>query len=301
MRQLKALVLLLLSMPLLANTEPDDNDSLIAEGDWQVSLSVGAGRVSNPLIEGDALPLVLAPSIQYYGESFFFDNGTLGYTLTEQANFALSLTTSLNTNARYFNSWHPDNWFLSTVVTPSISQDENPDWRISYNEPNPLGDTFLPENVVQLRLSNLADRDWSLDAGVQLNWFTGENSQLVVQLNSDISNVHDGKNAHIEWNYNFAWQQTIWSFTLGADWQDRNLNSYYYGISERDKAPKLSFTEVGGTWLPFVQLSTSYRLNKDWSIVATVDVKDFSQLEEASLIVNESYQHTIFVGFRYDF
>ena len=46
----------------------------VAVGGWNFSVALGAGVRTNPLVNGQGLPLVVVPQVSYYGERFFLDN-----------------------------------------------------------------------------------------------------------------------------------------------------------------------------------------------------------------------------------
>lgn len=74
----------------------------IPVGEWDLGLALGYGQKSNPLRHQDDIPLYVIPSIAYYGENWFFDNGNLGLTLAESENYTINLVTALQQRAGFF-------------------------------------------------------------------------------------------------------------------------------------------------------------------------------------------------------
>ena len=81
---LKYLIFLLfiISPSVYAQCSPADNDC-VPVGEWKFSIALGAGVITNPLNEGDNIPLVIVPNFSYYGEQVFIDNNALGFTFYE--------------------------------------------------------------------------------------------------------------------------------------------------------------------------------------------------------------------------
>ncbi len=83
----------------------------IPVGEWDLGLALGYGQKSNPLRHQDDIPLYVIPSIAYYGENWFFDNGNLGLTLAESENYTINLVTAYSRERAFFYRWDPSNVF----------------------------------------------------------------------------------------------------------------------------------------------------------------------------------------------
>ncbi|MGP1609689.1 MAG: MipA/OmpV family protein, partial [Burkholderiales bacterium] len=86
--------------------EPD----CVAVGDWRVSVGLGAGMRSNPLHQGEDIPLIVLPEVSYYGERFFLDNLEMGFTLFENRRHQFNLLLTPGYDQMYFNRWDPFNF-----------------------------------------------------------------------------------------------------------------------------------------------------------------------------------------------
>jgi outer membrane scaffolding protein for murein synthesis (MipA/OmpV family) len=96
------------ALPALAQDkcEPD----CVAVGDWRLSVGLGLGVRSNPLHQGDDIPLVVLPEISYYGERFFLKNLEMGFTLYEDRRHQLNALLTPGYDQMYFNRWDPFNF-----------------------------------------------------------------------------------------------------------------------------------------------------------------------------------------------
>jgi len=86
--------------------EPD----CVPVGDWRISVGMGAGMRSNPLHQGEDIPLVLLPEVSYYGERFFLENLEMGFTLFEDRRHQFNLLLTPGYDQMYFNRWDPFNF-----------------------------------------------------------------------------------------------------------------------------------------------------------------------------------------------
>src|SRR5260370_39879809 len=77
----------------VSDCDADSRDCAVV-GKWNVSLALGAGVRTNPLVHGQDLPLVVVPQIRYYGKRFYIDNLDVGFTAVDGEKNSLSLITS---------------------------------------------------------------------------------------------------------------------------------------------------------------------------------------------------------------
>lgn len=97
--------------------EPD----CVAVGDWRVSVGLGLGMRSNPLHQGEDIPLLVLPEVSYYGERFFLDNLEMGFTLFEDRRHQFNLLVTPGYDQMYFNRWDPFNFTGSGGFFPSAT------------------------------------------------------------------------------------------------------------------------------------------------------------------------------------
>src|SRR5262249_9116494 len=57
------------------------SDECVAVGRWNLSVALGAGVRTNPLVSSQDIPLIVVPQFSYYGKRFFIDNLHPGVTL----------------------------------------------------------------------------------------------------------------------------------------------------------------------------------------------------------------------------
>ncbi|MGL5396531.1 MAG: MipA/OmpV family protein, partial [Shewanella sp.] len=52
----------------------------VSAGDWQISLAAGYGALENPRAKVENINTWILPTWYYYGENFYVENFTLGYS-----------------------------------------------------------------------------------------------------------------------------------------------------------------------------------------------------------------------------
>ena len=82
-------------------------------GKWNFSLALGAGVRTNPLVQGQDLPLIVVPQFSYYGKRFYIDNLDVGLTALESAKNTLSLIASPGYDRIFFYRSDLQNIFVN--------------------------------------------------------------------------------------------------------------------------------------------------------------------------------------------
>ena len=292
MKKLAVLLLTALILPFasLANDAAmcDENSDCIAVGRWDLGIALGYGVKSNPVKNYEDIPIYLAPTIAYYGDKWFFDNGNLGYTLAEQEKFTINLTTSFSADSAYFYRWDPSNIFIAGTNQLNVGA-------------TPVARTVRTFGVeAEPVINDLEDRNFTLLGGVEAFIYTRAG---IVNLSvaHDLFDVHSGMEAKLKWLYNIAIAQ--WKFELAAvaDWKSEDVVNYYYGVrpsenvywSEKFKAE--SATNLG------LELTTQYVINEHWELIFLARYSELADEIVASPLVNEKNTSTFFVGAAYRF
>jgi len=265
------------------------NEQCAPIDEWEFSLAIGTGILSNPLHGSSDIPLILIPEVSYYGEQIFFVNNTLGYSFYEDNIFSLSTISLINRENAFFNRWHPNNVFV-----PLNS--------------NGISDSSLnfDESLVQdeINVDEVANRKWAIDAGLQANWFLSEESHLVIRLLHDVNNTYNGFNGKIEFTYRFTGlgiANTQWKITTGVNWLSRQKVDYYYGIGERDTKDPNYFYLGKPALNPYIKLNSSYKINNDWRLTFTVRSEFLASAVSDSPLVKDEVIKTMFLGVVYDY
>lgn len=293
MKKLKLLLLTCLLLPV--TTWADIVDSCgtdyecIEIGRWDIGLALGYGSRSNPLKDYEDIPIYLAPTFAYYGDSWYFDNGNIGYTLAESEKYTLNLTTSFSTDSAFFHRWDPSNIFLtssnkfeansfSTKTMPSL-MDEEP---------------TLPV------IDELESRNFTYLGGIEAYFYT-QVGVINLSLTHDLLDVHQGTEATLKWLYNLAIEDWKFELALVLDWKSEEVVDYYYGVRPSENAYWSEAYEAKSALNTGLELTTHYVLAEHWQLLFLARYTQIADEIVASPLLNEDYTSTFFVGTAYRF
>jgi outer membrane protein len=286
-------VILLLGVitPAHANcTDSNAQEACIDTGQWQINLAMGAGFRSNPLHGGHNFPLWLMPDISYYGQHWFFDNATLGYSWQLRPDIQLSLVSRLNEEQGFFRRQSPVNLFETEFIF---------DMGIA----GPVQKVGVKQ---ELSISQADKRPLALDGGLQLNWFLPD-LQLKLNWWHDISQQYDGQ--HLRIAASTGWQSSMghWQLGVALAWKDQHLMNTYYGLNTVE-GDGLEY-RARASWQPEVSLQWQYPLSERWQLLSlwrhrwlNTDVTaPVGPGRFQSPLLQESTVQSWFIGFSYRF
>ncbi|WP_338362570.1 MipA/OmpV family protein [uncultured Pseudoalteromonas sp.] len=262
-----------------AQSNKEHTDQHIAIEHWHISLSVGAGVITNPLHGGKNVPLPIIPRIAFYGERWFFDNGRLGYTLKESQKHHFNIVSELNAESRFFIDWHPNNLFVVPATAGASSLTQN---------------NAQPKKI---NIDTINKRRLALDAGGSYH-YVQQSHVLSIQLLHDISSVYDGTRGAIQWQYHSEIGRLKLKPTLGINYKSAELNNYYYGLKAAETA--LGKIDVGSSWQPYAKIDASWPFSEANSLRFHVAYYDYSAMDGSPLF-ERNYSMTAFIGFDHTF
>ena len=287
---LKYLLLLLVFFSQLTFAQCVASDDQCAPvNEWEFSLAIGAGILTNPLHGSSNIPLVLIPKISYYGENIFFENNALGYSFYETNKLSISTIGLVNRENTFFSRWHPSNVFVP-LDTSGISSPDSSE--------SALQDT----SISKIDLNEVAERNWALDAGVQANWFISSQSTLAFRILHDVNDTYNGFNGKIEYNHRFTafdMPKIQWKVTTGINWLSRQQVDYYYGIGEKDTKNVNHYYQGKSAVNPYIKLHSVYKLNHNWRLTFTARSEFLPRAISNSPLVKDDIIKTVFLGVVY--
>jgi outer membrane protein len=289
----KLVVWLLITSLVSLNVFADDanlcqqNDDCIEVGRWDIGLALGYGVKTNPLKDFDDIPIYVTPTFAYYGESWFLDNGNIGYTLVEDEQFTINLGTSFSTDSAYFHRWDPSNIFIagtSQLAITSVSQ-------------TGARSFSAREDAI---FNELEDRHFTLLGGMEAFIYT-RFGIINLALAHDLFNVHSGTQAKFKWLYNLTLNQ--WQFELAAvaDWKSEQIVDYYYGVRPSENSYWSEHYRPGSATNLGLELTTQYVINQHWELLFLARYTELGDAIVASPLINKQNTNTFFVGTSYRF
>ncbi|XQF93368.1 MipA/OmpV family protein [Pseudoalteromonas espejiana] len=262
-----------------AHSEQEYSQQHITIKQWHINVSAGVGVITNPLRGAKNLPLPIIPQLAFYGERWFFDNGRLGYTLSQTKKHHFNVVSELNAEARFFIDEHPKNIFVLPATTShSFSTEQNTQPR-------------------HININAIDNRSLALDAGITYH-YVEKNNVLSAQLLHDVSSVYNGLKGAFQWQYHSQIGQLKLKPTLGINYKSAELNNYYYGLKAQETV--LGKIEVGSSWQPYAKIDASWPLSEANSLRFHVAYYDYSAMDGSPLF-ERNYSMTAFIGFDHTF
>jgi len=285
---LAALVALISVEPALAADEEGcqgPSNDCVAVGSWNLSISLGAGVRTNPVVHESDIPLVVIPTFSYYGKRFFIDSLDGGVTLLESDHSTLSLIASPGYDRVFFYHSDPQNIFV-TGLTNSL---EVPGTTFTLvNRTNPDGSVVQVPAVKfpprSRKITYLAGPEWTFK-------YHGISGQLDVL--HEITGHNHGDEVRAAVGIPLGHLGGSWTTNVGFTWKSSEIVNYYYG--------EPGLYAAGAAFDPFVKLAFSRPLKGKWKLTGFVETEQLGHAIADSPIINSRYVTTTFVGLMYTF
>jgi MipA family protein len=270
--------------PVRAATDDDDckksAGDCVAVGKWNFSLALGAGVRTNPLLDGDNIPLLVVPEFSYYGKRFFIDNLDLGFSLAENGTNSLALVASPGYDRVFFYRNDLQNIFVSGL-SPSSEElaPRNSYHVVPASAPNAIQFTQRPR-----RVTYLAGPEWTF----KLDRVSGQLDVL-----HDITGQDHGTEVRAALGVILLESKGSLTANMGLTWKSAGIVNYYYG--------EPSIYRAGPALDPFIKLGYTVPMTGRWRFSAFAQYERLGNAIADSPIVVERYVATAFVGAIYTF
>ncbi len=296
-------------------------DGCVAVGEWDVSVGLGIGRRSNPVLSNDDIPIYILPSISYYGKRLFWETDTVGFTLFESPRSLFSVITTVSYDQTYFNDWGIGNFSIEggggrSGSALSLQTEANGQVSGELVAPNesleggqafdPAGDGVFDGPVVDggdsevIDLDELHDRDMAALSGFEY-LYDYKNVGVSLQVLKDVSGVHNGLQVRTGLAAYFNRQKYEYTFSVGAEWKDSETQDYYYGVREDEvENDRLAYT-VDDDWSYYAKFDWRYRASKHWEWRAVVHHRWLGDEVKNSPLVDGATTTAVFFGGVYHF
>jgi outer membrane protein len=261
-----------------------DTDGCVAIGEWQVSVALGVGVRTNPVLDNDVIPLIVLPEISYNGERFFLQNLDMGFILIEDDVQQLNLLVTPSYDQVFFDRWDANNFILTaseTLASPSFGPSAE---RLN-----------LPVNTRQLRKRRMGGL-----AGFEYNRTLGSIDIQVHGL-QEFTGFHQGQELHLAVAKSIRHGKHSMMFSAGANWQSSEVLNYYYGL-EAGEGGSLDYQYQPGSGVSsVVRFDWNYHLNERWSLRLVTAYRLLSSEIKNSPLVTDDKVITAFAGGVYHF
>jgi MipA family protein len=245
----------------------------VAVGGWNFSVALGAGAMTNPLVGGKAIPLVVVPQFSYYGERFFIDDLDLGFTLAETDGSTFNLVASPGYDRVFF--YRSD---LQNIFVKGFNGSAAP-VRAAAATPGAVQVAPRPRHVTYL-----AGPEWTLKNG-------GLTAQIDVL--HEITGQNHGNEVRAAVGVPLLEGKGSLTANVGITWKSAAIVNYYYGAS--------TIYRAGSALDPFFKLGYTLPLAGKWRLYAFAEYERLASAIADSPIVAERYVATSFIGAIYTF
>ena len=253
---------------------------------WRVGFGAGYGERSNPLINSDDIPIYGIIQLSWFGENFFFDNGDIGWFITEGDDWSLNAIAGVGGERSFYSYLNRS----SIGFSPGLAAEEG----LTAGPSDSGSDTKIPE-------PEAPERDYTFDGGLEL-LYAWQGSEAQLQLLTDISGRHKGQEAWLSWAYPGRCGRFQWTPAVGFNWKSARAADYYYGVRDDEAQPGLPAYEIESAVInPFARLSLSYSFNKHWEIISVLQYEQLAGDIKDSPAVEDAHVRTAFVGLYYEF
>ncbi len=257
------------------------HNQLHAAGEFEFGLALGAGERSNPLVDGEDVNRNWLIDIAWYGDSWFFDNGDLGYTLVETQSATISTVLGVNSDRVFYE----DKIFAQFIDVESLPQN------------TPLEGLNQAERA---SLVETPERDYAVEFGLEV-LTDGELGFFQLQMNTDISDVHNGQEIWARYGYDWYHGRIQIQPSVNINWKSNSFNDYYYGVSTSEATQFMPAYSPGSGVNIGAKLALRYLLNENWSAVISVEYESLNSEATNSPFVYDDNISSWFTGLYYSF
>lgn len=292
---------LLLGQPILVLADTDcetESPDCVEVGKWQVSVALGAGVRTNPVVGNKDIPLIVLPEITYNGERFFIHNLDLGAILWESNTQQVNVLVTPSFDQVFFHRWDPGNFVLETRIFAQPGNINNP---APEREDSGDGEQLIDvEFTKTVDISRLHKRRMAALAGLEYSFFL-DDWDLQAQWLKDVSGIHDGTELRLAVARHYRWDRHGVILSAGANWQGEEITDYYYGIRADEVALFDDSYHPDAGISSFVRFDWHYALNKRWTLRFSTNYRQLADEISDSPLVNDDKVLTSFFGGVYHF
>jgi outer membrane protein len=246
----------------------------VAVGELDISMSIGYGERSNPIIGNSDIPLVLLPQISYYGERFFLENLELGFTLHEGAAHTLNVIATPGYDRVFFFRDDLQNIFVSgATLAVNVPPSEMP---AVVDEGGGIGREFV---ITGRHTTYLAGPEWLFRFG-----------DVIGQIDAlrEVTGEHGGYEVRAAIAAPIVQSANSVVVSAGLTWKSAELVRYYYGVD--------GLYEPRAALNPFVKLGFARPLSERWTLSAHIHHERLDSEIADSPILAEDTVTTFFAG-----
>lgn len=262
----------------IAVAEPKHSE-MITTDEFHVALALGYGGMENPRAQAKAIETYVLPTWSYYGERFYAENFTLGYSLHESDNLLLDIQTQLNDDGIFFEFDGLNKLFMSDILgfTP----------------------IRLPITARQPKFDEI-ERNISYLGGINATWLTAF-ADISLGYFHDISGVHQGNEIHLRLKRSFEYPWGALGFQGGTVRKSQNILNYYYQLTPEERGPINPHYHPSATFNYYAKAVINIPLGENVNFVGILEYTWLGQDITDSIMIDKDGYASGFVGISYGF
>jgi outer membrane protein len=266
---------------------PSENAPIVLpeERRWRLGAALGYGARSNPLIQSEDIPLIVDVDIAYFGDHWFFDNGDLGLSLTDNAVFTANLVARVNSDRTFFGKTNIKYVNFRQMAGGATAPVVNTDNGEVVTDPQPL---------------NPPERDYAVEAGLEA-LFAGDWGQATLRGFHDVSGTHHGYEISADYSYRVTRGRFSFSPSAAVSWKSAALSDYYWGVHDDEDSLTLQAYEARGGIGWEAGVRASYYLSKKMRIAISANYERLQHSVAQSPLVERDYVFGYFAGVGWQF
>ncbi|MCL2917965.1 MipA/OmpV family protein [Shewanella litorisediminis] len=278
---MKPLILFMLMLSLAFPLKAEELQT-VTPGDWQVSLALGYGILENPRKKTEDITTYVLPSWYYYGEDFYVENFTLGYSLYETDWLSVDVQGQLNDDGIYFEYDGFGKLLLSDIL--GYKPNNGPIVRPGVEPPK--------LEPVERKLSYLG--------GLSATWYTPV-FDLTTGVFYDVTGVHNGYEWQLSARKSFAWSWGAAGIEIGGVYKNADLVDYYYNVTQAESGARRppAPLEAATNW--HVKGVLNIPLSDSLNFVLTVNHTRLGKAIRESALIERDDLFSGFAGVSYSF
>jgi MipA family protein len=254
---------------------------LIKKSTIHASITVGYGGIENPVLDADDVTSPILPSFAYYGDNWYFDDFSLGYSLYETENFYVDLLGRFNDDGFFFELDGVDKLYATGVVRSSSGRPTLP--------------TASPINLTPI------ERDLSYMAGLSsaVNVFDG--MWLSAAYVHDVTNVHNGYEILLNGYHVFELFSGTAGIEAGINYKNEELIDYYYTVSPSESKTRLLSYNLESATNYYLKVSYEFPISDSFTLDFKLKHTWLDSNLANSHMINKNGYFSGFTGITYHF
>lgn len=254
---------------------------LIKKSTIHASITVGYGGIENPVLDADDVTSPILPSFAYYGDNWYFDDFSVGYSLYETENFYVDLLGRFNDDGFFFELDGVDKLYATGVVRSSSGRPTLP--------------SASPINLTPI------ERDLSYMAGLSSAVNVYDGMWLSAAYVHDVTNVHNGYEILLNGYQVFELFSGTAGIEAGINYKNEELIDYYYTVNPSESKTRLLSYNLESATNYYLKVSYEYPISDSFSLDFKLKHTWLDSNLANSHMINKNGYFSGFTGITYHF